>query len=83
MLISNDFNLKIKEFPPNWKRPAKIIDITDTNAKIKISKKVKVINIEKLNLQHQEAESEKDTKLEVSKFNDSRLMEQLHMLSQN
>ncbi len=75
--------LKIKEFPPNWKRPAKIIDITVTNAKIKISNKVKVINIEKLNLQHQEAESEKDTKLVVSNFNDTQLMEQLHMLSQN
>jgi hypothetical protein len=33
---------------PNWKGPAEIIDINDTNAKIKLKNKIKVLNVAKL-----------------------------------
>ncbi len=33
---------------PNWKGPGKIIDINDTNAKIKFKNKIKVLNVAKL-----------------------------------
>ncbi len=37
VLITNDFDTtKNPELVPNWKGPTKIIDINDTNAKIKI-----------------------------------------------
>jgi hypothetical protein len=39
---------KNPKFAPNYKGLAEIIDIIDTNEKIKISNKTKVLNIEKL-----------------------------------
>ncbi len=33
---------------PNWKGPGKIIDINDTNAKIKFKNKIKLLNVAKL-----------------------------------
>jgi hypothetical protein len=33
---------------PNWKGPGEIIDINDTNAKIKFKNKIKVPNVAKL-----------------------------------
>jgi hypothetical protein len=33
---------------PNWKGPGEIIDINDTNAKIKLKNKIKVLNAAKL-----------------------------------
>jgi hypothetical protein len=70
--IGNNFNtVKNHKWVPNWKEPAEIIDINDTNAKIKIGNKVKVLNIEKFILLHQEAESEKDTEFEDLNLNDA------------
>jgi hypothetical protein len=42
VLIANDFDTtKNPKLVPNWKSPAKIIDINDTNAKLQIGKKLK------------------------------------------
>ena len=42
VLIANDFDTtKNPKLVPNWKGPGKIIDINDTNAKIKLKNKVK------------------------------------------
>ncbi len=44
MLISNDFDTtKNPKLVPNWKGPGEIIDINDTNAKIKFKNKIKVL----------------------------------------
>ncbi len=49
VLISNDFDTtKNPKLVPNWKGPGEIIDINDTNAKIKFKNKVKVLNVAKL-----------------------------------
>ncbi len=51
MLISNNFDTtKNPKLVPNWKGPGGIIDINDTNAKIKFKNKVKVLNVAKLNI---------------------------------
>jgi hypothetical protein len=55
----------------NWKGPVKIIDIKDTNSKIKINNKVKVLNIERLKLFLEENFSERDTILQALNFNDA------------
>ncbi len=48
-LISNDFDTtKNPKLVPNWKGPGEIIDINDTNAKIKFKNKVKVLNVTKI-----------------------------------
>jgi hypothetical protein len=49
-----------------------INDTNDTNAKIKIANKVKVINVQKLELFLQEEDSEKDTHFEDLNSNDVR-----------
>jgi hypothetical protein len=49
VLISNDFDTtKNPKLVPNWKGPGEIIDINDTNAKIKFKNKMKVLNVAKL-----------------------------------
>ncbi len=49
MLISNDFDTtKNPKLVPNSKGPAQIIDINDTNAKIKLKNKIKVLSVAKL-----------------------------------
>jgi hypothetical protein len=49
VLISNDFDtMKNPKLVPNWKGPGKITDIYDTNAKIKLKNKIKVLNMAKL-----------------------------------
>ena len=49
VLIANDFDTtKNPKLVPNWKGPGEIIDINDTNAKIKFKNKVKVLNVAKL-----------------------------------
>jgi len=49
VLISNDFDkTKTPKLVPNWKGPGEIIDINDTNAKIKFKNKIKVPNVAKL-----------------------------------
>jgi hypothetical protein len=72
VLIANDFYLgKNPKLVPNYKGPAKIIDINETNAKIKISIKIKVLNVEKLKLILEEEKNDKDIELEDSNFNDT------------
>jgi hypothetical protein len=71
VLLANDFYTgKKTKLAPNYKGPTKIIDINDTNAKIKIGNKVKVINVQKLKLFLQENKREKDNKCEDLNFND-------------
>ncbi len=49
VLMANDFDTtKNPKLVPNWKGPGEIIDINDTNAKIKFKNKVKVLNVAKL-----------------------------------
>jgi hypothetical protein len=55
---------------PNFKGPAEIIDINDTNAKVKIGNKIKVLNVNKLKLFLEEQSSETDTELQDLNFND-------------
>ncbi len=44
VLISNDFDTtKNPKLVPNWKGPGEIIDINDTNAKIKFKNKIKSV----------------------------------------
>ncbi len=72
VLISNDFytgkNLK---WAPSYKGPGEIIDINDTNAKVKIGNKIKVLNLNKLKIFHQEIPSETDTTMQDLNFNDA------------
>jgi hypothetical protein len=55
---------------PNFKGPAETIDINDTNAKVKVGNKIKVLNVEKLKLLLQE-KSDTDTHFEELNFNDA------------
>ena len=49
VLIANDFDTtKNPKLVPNWKGPGEIIDINDTNTRIKFKNKVKVLNVSKL-----------------------------------
>ncbi len=59
MLISNDFYTgKNPKLVPQFKGPGKIIDSNDTNAKVKISNKIKVLNMNKLKIFLQENHSD-------------------------
>jgi hypothetical protein len=49
VLISNDFYTgKNPKLAPTFKGPGKIININDTNAKVKFNNKIKVLNVNKL-----------------------------------
>jgi hypothetical protein len=49
VLIANDFYTgKNPKLAPQFKGPREIIDINDTNAKVKINNKIKVLNVNKL-----------------------------------
>jgi hypothetical protein len=49
VLIANDFYTgKNPKLAPKFKGPGEIIDINDTNAKVKINNKIKVLNVNKL-----------------------------------
>jgi hypothetical protein len=51
MLILNVFcTAKNPKFAPQFKGPGEIIDINDTNAKVKINNKIKVLNVNKLKI---------------------------------
>ncbi len=50
-LISNDFyNGKNPKLAPHFKGPGEIIDVNDTNTKVKINNKIKVLDVNKLKL---------------------------------
>jgi hypothetical protein len=49
VLIPNDFDTtKNLKLVLKWKGPAEIIDINDTNPKVKLKNKIKVLNVAKL-----------------------------------
>jgi hypothetical protein len=61
VLISNDFDTtKTPKLVPNWKGPGEIIDINDTNAKIKFKNKIKVLNVSKLKHFYENVEKSED-----------------------
>jgi hypothetical protein len=61
VLISNDFDTtKNSKLVPKWKGPGKIIDINDTNAKIKFKNKIKVLNVAKLKHFYKNIEKSED-----------------------
>jgi hypothetical protein len=71
VLISNNFYVgKNPKLAPTFTGPAEMIDINDTNAKVKLSNKIKIVNVNKLKLFLQEHEGEKQTLLDFN-FNDS------------
>jgi len=68
VLISNDFNPKLA---PTFTGPGEIIDINDTNAKVKINNKIKVLNVKKLKLFLQDNEGEENQTFLDYNFNDN------------
>ena len=59
VLISNDFYVgKNPKLAPTFTGPGEIIDINDTNAKVKINNKIKILNVNKLKLFLQSDENE-------------------------
>ncbi len=56
---------------PNFKGPAEIIDINDTNAKVEIGDKIKLLSVKKLKLFLQEHANENDTELQDLQFHDA------------
>jgi hypothetical protein len=54
---------------PNWKGPGKIIDINDTNAKIKFKNKIKVLNVAKLKHFYENDEKSVDKEEDAVQFN--------------
>jgi hypothetical protein len=70
VLISNDFNTgKNQRLAPQFKGRGEIIDINDTNAKVKINNKIKVLNVNKLKLFLQENDNDINTELQDLNFN--------------
>jgi hypothetical protein len=72
VLISNDFYVgKNPKLAPTYTRPGEIIDINDTNAKVKLNNKIKILNVNKLKLFLQEHESDQNQTFLEYDFNDS------------
>ncbi len=72
VLISNDFYVgKNPKLAPTFTGPGEIIDINDTNAKVKINNKIKILNVNKLKLFLQENESDQEQTFLDYNFNDS------------
>jgi hypothetical protein len=70
VLISNDFDTtKNPKLVPNWKGPGKIIDINDTNAKIKFKNKVKVLDVAKLKHFYKNIKKSVDKGGDAAQFN--------------
>jgi hypothetical protein len=68
--FANDFDTTKKpKLVPNWKGPGEIIDINDTNAKIKFKNKVKVLNVAKLKHFYKNIKKSAETESEANKFN--------------
>jgi hypothetical protein len=69
VLISKDFYTgKNPKLAPKFNGPGEIIDINDTNAKVKINNKIKVLNMNKFKLFLQEEHSEINTDLQDLNF---------------
>jgi hypothetical protein len=72
VLISNDFYIgKNPKLTPTYTGPGEIIDINDTNAKVKINNKFKILNVNKLKLFLQEPESDQEQTFLDYNFNES------------
>jgi hypothetical protein len=72
VLISNDFYVgKNPKLAPTYTGPGEIIDINDTNAKVKINNKIKILNVNKLKLFLQEHQSEQEETFLDYNFNDA------------
>jgi hypothetical protein len=70
VLISNDFDTtKNPKLVPNWKGPGKIIDINDTNSKIKFKNKIKVLNVAKLKHFYKKVKKSVDKEGDAIQFN--------------
>jgi hypothetical protein len=72
VLISNDFYVgKNPKLAPTFTGPGEIIDINDTNTKVKINNKIKILNVNKLKLFLQDNKSEQEQTFLDYNFNDS------------
>jgi hypothetical protein len=72
VLISNDFYVgKNPKLVPTFTGPGEIIDINDTNAKVKINNKIKILNVNKLKLFLQDNDSENDQTFLDYDFNET------------
>jgi len=60
---------KNPQLTPSFKGPFEIIDINDTNAKVKIGNKIKVLNVNKLKIFLHEQNSETEANLQDLNFN--------------
>ncbi len=70
LLIANEFDAtKNPKLVPNWKGPGEIIDINDTNARIKFKNKVKVLNIAKLKHFYENVEKSAEKESEADNIN--------------
>ncbi len=71
VLISNDFYVgQNTKLAPNFTGPGEIIDINDTNARVKINNKIKVLNVNKLKIFLHDSDSEQKPNLQEFNFND-------------
>jgi hypothetical protein len=72
VFISNDFYVgKNPKLAPTYTGPGKIIDNNDTNAKVKLNNKIKILNVNKLKLFLQEHESDQEQTFLDYDFNDT------------
>jgi len=70
VLIANEFDTtKNPKLVPNWKGPGKIIDINDTNTKIKFKDKIKVLNVAKLKHFYKNVENSVEKEGDADQFN--------------
>ncbi len=68
-LISIDLDTTKNPLVPNWKGPGKIIDINDTNTKIKFKNKVKSLNVAKLKHFFENTKKSVDKEGDTTQFN--------------
>ncbi len=61
---------KNPKLAPTYTGPGEIIDINDTNAKVKLNNKIKILNVNKLKLFLQEHQSEQEQTFLDYNFND-------------
>ncbi len=72
VLISNDFYVgKNPKLAPTFTGPGEIIDINDTNAKVKINNKIKILNVNKLKFFLKNEESTENQTFLDYNFNDN------------
>ncbi len=72
VLISNNFYVgKNPKLAPTFTGPSEIIDINDTNAKVKINNKIKILNMNKIKIFLQDNDSEEDKTFLDYDFNDA------------